>query len=111
LGESAPNFSFLYRYNDPYNWFTENDADHVEANSDEDAIFDFVDNIEIELVASFPLYVDETCEDAHHVGWGSHVGFVVEFVHELRLWGKFRIWDGISPIVDYNQNKGCDDWS
>jgi hypothetical protein len=94
---------------DPDYQFAQGDSHNVEEHSRDDAVFEFVDGVDEGLVVGLVLDVDVAGHEAHEVGRGSHVGFVVEVVHEVGLHGKFRVGDGVAPVVDHDQDEGRDD--
>ena len=85
LGESGPDLSLLVGHNDPDNGFDQGYPDDVERDSCYKTVFDTIDRVYEAQVVVFPLDVDKTCENAHEVSRGSHVGFIIEVVHEVRL--------------------------
>lgn len=106
MSKGRPFLSSLEGHNDPNHSFDQPNSDYIEQCANDHAVLDLIDDIEIGLVIVLPLDVDETCENSHHIGRCSNVGFVVELIHKLRLRGEFGVGNGVPPVVDHDQYEG-----
>ncbi len=108
LSQSWPLFALLIRHDNPDNKFNQKNTKYIKQNTSKYTIFNLVYYINIGLVVGFPLNINESWENTHHISWSTDIGFIVKLVHELRLRSKLWIRNRISPFINHNQYKSSD---
>lgn len=110
MGNVGPYFSLLEWNYHPDNKLCKSDTDNIEHSSQKDTVFYLIDDSNNFFISVFPFMINVSRENTHEVSWWSDIRFVIKVIHKVWLGFELWVYHWISPFIDENHDKSCNDW-